>query len=194
MLRTALLTALILVIAIGGGASSVWYTLDRQDGFEAVKIGGWTAFPEIGTPEADPYSQARTARQGILTLGRAEGISFIAQYDSSGERLRQSCSYIFEGSFPPARFWTLYAADENLSALDSHARRPSALHSYEVLREAENGVSIATGPHPAPGNWLMIRGAGAMLLVLTLYDTSIASSTGVADVDLPRVTKVACDA
>jgi hypothetical protein len=107
MLRTALLIALILVIAVGGGASSVWYTLDRQDGFEAVKIGGWTAFPEIGTPEADPYSQARTARQGILTLGRAEGISFIAQYDSSGERLRQSCSYIFEGSFPPARFWTL---------------------------------------------------------------------------------------
>jgi hypothetical protein len=40
----------------------------------------------------------------------------------------------------------------------------------------------------------MIRGAGAMLLVLTLYDTSIASSTGVADVDLPRLTKVACDA
>lgn len=194
MLRTALLTALILAIAIGGGASSVWYALDRPDGLEAVKIGGWTAFPEIGTPEADPYSQARTARQGILALGRAEGISFLAQYDSSGERLRRTCSYALEGHVPPARFWTLYAADDNLTALDSHTRRPSALHSYEVLRKTENGVSIAIGPHPASGNWLKIGGAGAMLLVLTLYDTSIANSTGVADVDLPRLTKVACDA
>lgn len=194
MLRTAFLTALFLVIAIGGGAASVWYALDRQDGFETVKIGGWTAFPEIGTPEADPYSQARTARQGILALGQAEGISFIAQYDSSGERLRQGCSYSFEGHVPPARFWTLYAADDNLSALDSHKRRPSALHSYEVLRQPENGVAIAIGPHPAPGNWLMIQGSGAMLLVLTLYDTSIANSAGVAEVDLSRLTRMACDA
>lgn len=194
MLKTAFLTAVFLVIAIGGGTASVWYALDRQDGFEAVKIGGWNAFPEIGTPEADPYSQARTARQGILTLGQAEGVSFIAQYDSAGERLRRGCSYSLEGHVPPARFWTLYAADENLSALNSHMRRPSALHSYEILRQPENGVLIAIGPQPAPGNWLIVGGSGAMLLVLTLYDTSIASSAGAADVDLPRLTKVTCDA
>lgn len=194
MFRTVLFTALVLVIAIGGGASSVWYALDRQDGIDAVSIGGWTAFPDIGTPDADPYSQARTAREGILTLGRAEGLTFIAQHDTSGDRLRQDCSYRIEGRIPPARFWTLYAADETLSALLTQARRPFALHSYEVLRGPDNMVSIAAGPHPAPGNWLMVRGAGTMLLVLTLYDTSIASSTGIADVDLPHVTKVSCDA
>lgn len=195
MFRTILLTALILVIAIGGGASSVWYVLDRQGGgIDALSIGGWTAFPDIGTPDADPYSQARTAREGILTLGRAEGISFIAQQDTSGDRLRQNCSYRIEGSMPPARFWTLYAADEALSALHAQSRRPFALHSYEILRGPENTVSISVGQHPAPGNWLMVRGAGSMLLVLTLYDTSIASSTGIADVELPRVMKAACDA
>lgn len=194
MFRTAFLTALTLVIAIGGGAASVWYALDRQDGFEAVKIGGWTSFPEVGTPDADPYSQARTARQGILALGRAEGISFIAQYDSSGQRLSRSCSYTLAGHVPPSRFWTLYAADENLSALDPHTRRPSALHSYELLREPDNTVSIAIAPHPHPGNWLMMKGEGAALLVLTLYDSSIATSTGAAEVDLPHLTRVACDA
>ncbi|MGB3391700.1 MAG: DUF1214 domain-containing protein [Pseudaminobacter sp.] len=194
MFRTVLLTALILVIAIGGGASSVWYALDRQDGIDALSIGGWTAFPDIGTPDADPYSQARTAREGILTLGRAEGISFIAHHDTSGDRLRQDCSYRIEGNIPPARFWTLYAADAALSALRAQTRRPFALHSYEILRGPENIVSISVGRHPTPGNWLMVTGSGPMLLVLTLYDTSIASSTGVADVDLPRVTKVACDA
>ena len=54
MLKTALLALLTLTIAIGGGAASLWYVLDTQDGVGAVSIGGWTAFPDIGTPNADP--------------------------------------------------------------------------------------------------------------------------------------------
>jgi hypothetical protein len=33
-----------------------------------------------------------------------------------------------------------------------------------------------------------------MFLVLTLYDTTIASSTGIADVELPAITKSGCNA
>jgi hypothetical protein len=194
MLKTALFVALILVIAIGGGASSVWYVLDEQDSIDAVTIGSWATFPDIGTPHADPYSQAKTAREGVLALGRAEGVSFIAQRDAAGERLQRNCSYTIEGQFPPARFWTLYAADDKLTALRTHTRHPSALHSYELLRGPANIASVSVGQHPAPGNWLMVKGDGVMVLVLTLYDTNIASSTGLTDVQLPLVTKVACDA
>ncbi|MFU0506656.1 DUF1214 domain-containing protein [Pseudaminobacter sp. NGMCC 1.201702] len=194
MLKTTFLVALFLAVAVVGGGASVWYALDAQEGVGAVTIGSWTAFPEIGTPDADPYSRARIAREGVLTLGRAEGLAFIAQRDSRGDILRRNCVYRIEGSVPPARFWTLYAADANLSALKAKNGRPSALHSYEVLHRPRNKLIILAGRHPEPGNWLPLQGSGDMFLVLTLYDTTIASSTGIADVELPAITKSGCDA
>jgi hypothetical protein len=55
MLKTAFLTLLSLAIAIGGGGGSVWYALKIQDGVGAIRIGQWTAFPDIGTPAADAH-------------------------------------------------------------------------------------------------------------------------------------------
>jgi len=194
MLKTIFLVALTLAIAIGGGAASVWYVLNLQNGVGAVTIGDWTAFPDLGTPDTDPYSKARVAREGILTLGRAEGLAFVAENDSSGAELRRGCSYTVQGTVPPSRFWTIHAADEGMNVINGLKQRAPALHSYEMLREQDNSVSIAVSRTPAPGNWLAVDGTGKMFLILTLYDTTIASSTGVADVKLPRIIKVGCNA
>ncbi|WP_353642152.1 DUF1214 domain-containing protein [Mesorhizobium sp. WSM2239] len=193
MLKTAFLTLLTLVIAIGGGTASLWYVLRAQDGVGAVTIGGWTAFPDIGTPNADPYSKARVAREGILSLGRAEGLAFAVERDADGALLRRECSYRIEGSTPPARFWTLYAADGAGRAIKAVDGRESALHSLELLRQPDNSFVIAVSSRPAPGNWLTVSGSGAMRLVLTLYDTPIADSTGIAEVELPLVVEAGCD-
>ena len=97
---------------------------------------------------------------------------------------------------PPARFWTLYAADaERLRSSSRTSCAPSALHSYELLRQPDNsrrhhGRRAAR----SPGNWLALSGAGPMSLVLTFYDTPIASSTGVADIELPQILKAGCNA
>ena len=84
MFRTVFLTLVTLAIAIGGGAASVWYTLRAQEGIGAVTIGNWTAYPSMGAVDADPYSKARAAREGILALGRAEGLAFFSNRDSNG--------------------------------------------------------------------------------------------------------------
>ncbi|MDH6230075.1 hypothetical protein M2281_000647 [Mesorhizobium soli] len=194
MFKHSFLVALTLAIAIGGGTASVWYALQIPDAIGAVSIGEWTAFPDIGTSDADPYSKAKVSREGVLALGRAEGLSFIAQRDASGAELRRGCSYTIEGTVPPARFWTLYAADETMSVIAGPEGRAPALHSYEMLRQPDNSVSISVGRHPAPGNWLAVSGGGKMFFVLTLYDTTIASSTGITNVELPHIVKVACDA
>ncbi|CCV05149.1 conserved exported hypothetical protein [Mesorhizobium metallidurans STM 2683] len=194
MLKNALLTLLSLAIAIGGGGGSVWYALKTQDGVGAIRIGQWTAFPDIGTPAADPYSKARVAREGVLALGRAEGLSFIAERDSGGEQLLRQCTYTIEGGFPTARFWTLYAADQSLGVVQTGRARLAALQSYQVLRQPDNSVIISVGSRPAPGNWLLTEGAGRMYFVLTFYDTPIASSTGLSDVTLPRILRVGCNA
>ncbi|TPN83103.1 DUF1214 domain-containing protein [Mesorhizobium sp. CU2] len=194
MLKTAFLTLISLAIAIGLGGYSVWYALNAQDGVGAIRIGQWTAFPDVGTLAADPYSKARVSREGVLALGRAEGLAFVAERDEGGEPLKRECAYTIEGSYPTARFWTLYAADQSLGVIGTGKPRQAALQSYEVLRQPDNSVVISVGDRPAPGNWLFTSGAGKMYFVLTFYDTPIASSTGLSDVTLPRILKAGCNA
>ena len=194
MFRTAFLILIVLAVAIGGGAASVWYALRSQEGIGAVEVGGWTAFPNIGTGDADPYSRARTSRDAILTLGRAEGLSFVAQRDSGGDPLLRQCTYTIEGFVPPARFWTLYAQDEAKTAIPSGRARQSALQSGQLLRMPDNSVSITADANAQPGNWLALSGSGAMSLVLTLYDTTIAGSTGLSGLDMPQILKAGCHA
>ena len=129
MFRTVFLTLVTLAIAIGGGAASVWYALQAQEGIGAVTIGNWTAYPNMGAPDADPYSKARVAREGMLALGRAEGLAFFANRDSGGDTLSRKCSYVIEGATPPARFWTFYAADRSLAVLAGDGRRKPAANS-----------------------------------------------------------------
>jgi len=194
MLKTAFVIFVVLCISIVGGGASVWYTLKANERVGAVTIGEWTAFPYIGTPDADPYSKARVAREGLLALGRAEGLSFSANSDATGEALRRECAYRIEGPVPSARFWTLYAIDTAGGVIRAGERRPGALHSNQLIRRIDNSVSIAAGAHPAPGNWLALSGAGPMTFVLTFFDTPIASSTGAADIVLPSIIKAGCDA
>lgn len=194
MLKVAFLVLVALCVSIIGGGASVWYALKANEGIGAVTIGEWTAFPYIGTAEADPYSKARAARDGLLALGRAEGLSFSAQSDSSGEALRRECAYRIEGPVPAARFWTLYAADPTGSVLHAGERRTAALHSNEIIRLRDNEVTISASTHPAPGNWLALYGAGPMMVVLTFFDTPIASAGGTTDIGLPSIVKVDCNA
>jgi len=194
MLKTAFLILVVLSISIVGGGASVWYTLKANESVGAVTIGEWTAFPSLGTADADPYSKARVAREGLLALGRAEGLSFSAQRDSNGDALRRECSYHIEGPVPPARFWTLYAADPAGVVIQAGSRRSSALHSNQLVRLADNSVAISAGRHPSFGNWLALSGEGPMTLVLTFFDTPISSSTGAGDIVLPSIVKAGCDA
>jgi hypothetical protein len=194
MLKNVLLTLFAIAIAVGLGGGSVWYALDARSGVGAIRIGPWTAFPDIGTPDADPYTQARTAREGVLSLGRAEGLTFVADTDSGGAPLRRECAYSIDGGFPTARFFTLYAADASLDPIDTGKPRRAALQSYQILRRPDDTALISTGGHPLPGNWLAVTGTGPLYFVLNFYDTPIASSTGLSDVKLPAIRKAGCNA
>lgn len=193
MFRTIFLTVVMLVVALAGGTASLWYALENVEGMGALQIGAWTAYPDYGTSAADPYSQARIARDAELVLGRAEGLTFVAAADSAGHALRRNCAYTIEGPVPSTRFWTIYAADAAQRPLGAGSARSSALHSYQLLRDADDGFFIAMGRDPSPGNWLPVTGAGALRLVLSLYDTAIASSSTIADIRLPAITRSGCD-
>ena len=193
MFKTVFLTAITLAIAIGVGAGSVWLALDRDFGLDAITVGEWTAFPERGTPDADPYSKARFSREADLALGRAEGVSFVARVDSAGQLLRRECDYDIRGSYPAARFWTLFARDSDGHLIEPGNGRAAALHSYALLREGDNTIATTVSRQASPGNWLALSGDGTFQLVLTFYDTATASGARIGDIDLPRITRVHCN-
>src|SRR5690242_21408741 len=115
MLRTVLPIFVALSIAIVGGAWSVLYALEHGFGLESLSVGSWHAYPSLGTPDASAYAKASVARQGDLPLGQAEGLVFEATEDASGAALARDCTYRIAGDLPPARFWTLYAADPSMT-------------------------------------------------------------------------------
>lgn len=193
MIKTIFLTALTVAIAVAGGAASVWMVLDADIAFDTVAVGGWTAHPRRGTADADPYARARFSREADLALGIGEGLVFTASRDAEGEPLSLACTYRLEGEMPAARFWTLHAREPGGAIAARPGARPPALHSYALLREADSSVATTISRHPAPGNWLAVAGDGPLVITLTLYDTAIASSARVADIELPRVTREDCD-
>lgn len=193
MLRSFLLTITTLAIALGVGAGSVWYALDRDFEFGTITIGSWKAFATRGTPEADPYSKARFSREADLALGSAEGITFIARQDDNGAPLHLHCAYRIAGPLPPARFWTLHARDASGKVIHAPGTRAPALHSYALLRDGDNNVATTVSRHPSPGNWLAVEGSGEFSLVMTFYDTAMASGARITEIELPQITQVGCD-
>ncbi len=63
-----------------------------------------------------------------------------------------------------------------------------------MLRERDGRFSVIVSPSVQPGNWLpMPEGDGSIRLVLRLYDTPVAASTGVLEREgVPSITREDC--
>lgn len=192
MFRVPFLVAISLIIAFGGGILSTFAALEATEGFGAIKIGVWEAFPEAQTIEADPYAKSHRADAGKLLYGTAEGLSFSAAVDGSGQRLAGDCRYRLTGTVPPSRFWTLYAADAQGNLLDDPSGRPVALNSRTLLHGPDGGMDIAVAASAQTYNWLAVPPTGNFKLVLTLLDTPVAGSTGLIDIKMPEIQKTGC--
>ncbi|ANH03524.1 MULTISPECIES: DUF1214 domain-containing protein [Shinella] len=194
MFRTPLVIATALAVAFGLGILSSIYALRATVGFGAIALGPWTAFPTAQTVDADPYAKAHRARDGKLLLGSAEGLTFTAATDSANRTLVENCRYEIRGITPPARLWTLHAADRNGNPLeDARPGLPTGLNAWSVLRGADSTFSIRIASSATPGNWLAVpEGRAPFLLVMTLLDTPTAGSSGVIDLAMPGITRLDC--
>lgn len=195
MIRTALLVLLTLVIAICGGAASVAFVMERDVKLGAVRVGSWTAYPDAGSSTADPYALAEAAVEGILPLGRSEGLSFSAQNDDAGNALRAECVYRLTGETPLARFWTLRSEPHDYATAIRVTNAPAhgTLQSRAVMRGADNSMEITVGPEPAPGNWVRTEGEGRRRLVLTIYDALVQGGPLSETMQMPSITQVSCN-
>lgn len=191
-MRFLFLLAVSLSIALGLGAWSAEYALRQSADLGTEQVGPWLANPLAGSIEADPYSKARLAKIGNLTLGVGEGIVFRASRDSVGETLRRECAYRLKGQTPLARVWTLAAFSQDGRLVAPGDGRPGWLVSRGLMRAEDNSVEIGVGIFAQPGNWLALSGSGAFVLALTLYDTPASTSSGLGDLDMPTLVKTGC--
>ncbi|ACA15644.1 protein of unknown function DUF1214 [Methylobacterium sp. 4-46] len=197
--RTGTVGLVVYALALGGGlglASANWATRGRYP-FGGVALNAWTAWPRIGSRDADPYVRAIHARTGEIPIALGEGLLLTAREDDAGQRLSPGCSYRIAGATPPARAWTL-TAERRRPAAAPAAEGPvprRGFTSTEVLRDQSGRFAITLSPSVQPGNWLPTPpGEGALRLVLRLYDTPVAASTGVLEREgVPSITRLGCD-
>jgi len=174
-----------------GGALS-WYSIQSNNGFGALNIGQWTAWPAAGSTSADPYTKAKVAAEGEVPLGAAEGLTFNAITDQDGNKLLLNCQYQLEGQTPPARLWTLSAHRMNGQSVLNENGNAVKIISQSILREPGGRFIIRTGPKLVSGNWLKTSGPEPFQLVFRLYDSPITSTSGIVDPEMPSLELLEC--
>ena len=164
--------------------------LDRGSG--SVVAGPWHGAPRDGTMDVDPYTLAATDRSGLLPLGAAEGLTFVAQTDREGAPLTSACDYAVGGSMPPTRYWTLTLLTPQGFPVANAAER-YGFTSAEVLRTESDRVTIIVGPNARSGDWLPTGRAKTYALMLRLYDTGLSTVGTVFDAaSMPNIAKLGC--
>lgn len=192
MFREILPILLSLAIALLGGIFMTDEITQKFEGFGDLQIGTWTAYPGAGSPNADPYARARAARTGRIALGSAEGLVFTAKNDSEGQPLSAACRYMIQGKTAAARAWTLRITDEQFFPVSSTEDDAQTAHSGSVLRKQDGSFAIEVSPSPSSGNWVQSVGSGERVFVITLYDTSVATTAGISDFTMPAINRISC--
>lgn len=179
-----------LIIAIPSGFYGSAYIFKYFDGFSHLNIGQWQATPLIGTHEADPYAKAHRLQHNNIPLGSAEGLKFEAWRDNEKHLFNSNCTYKIIGTLPIARFFTLYAIDENFLLIDGNAPYPSRLNSDDLILLNNDDVEITISAYAQPGNWLYIPKNKKFGLALTLYDSPIDSENGLVTPLMPAINRI----
>ncbi len=190
---TAVLVVYALLLALGLGLGSTYLILNSDPPFGRLRIGPWTAWPALGSADADPYMRAILAQRGAVPLAIGEGLGFTAVTDSEGRPLDSACTYRVGSGAPAARFWTFSIYDQNGQLPKTELGR-SSFTSAEILRDQQDHFTIALSRGLQDGNWLQLPGSGNFSIVLRLYDTPGAAGTGLNESVFPTIQRVECGA
>lgn len=180
----------IFVFSILLGVLSIDYTLNSFNYFGRFTIGAWSAYPQVGTSNTDPYTRARAAKRGDISIGNTEGLIFKIWQDNYGRPLQPHCHYLLKGHIPKTRLFTLYTADKSLKPYISSKAIPFELYTNNTNYESDGTLRINISPTPQTGNWLATVSQKEFGLILTLYDTSIISATPLQKLIMPSIEQI----
>lgn len=186
----ALFFILALIIGSSSGLGLTWIMSARENGFGALNIGSWRAWPRSGTLDADPYARAGYARSGELPLGNSEGITFTSGSDDAGRAIDGRCVTKISGKLLAARFWTLTIYDGRGRLIEN----PSARYGFtsaEVVYGTDGDVEIWLAPRAHSGNWLPTGESERIVVAIRFYDTPTGAARSQA-VEMPKIMREKC--
>lgn len=157
--------------AVAIGLGSAWWVLRKVTwSGTVVKVGAWTGSTLTGSPDADMYTRARVALEGLLALGRNETMYYRANTDDSGRLLHSKCTYRIEGLPPSARWWSITAYADDFFLFDAPNQQYS-LNGTTAQLDAAGRFVLSTGPSAQQGvHWLPTPGDRGLVLTLRLYN------------------------
>lgn len=185
--------AVLVPAAVLLGLGTAWYMVQAGTRLSTRTIGPWVAWTGAGRPEAEPYTRAHIALNGVLPVSSTSEIAFRAKTDSDGGRLTSGCDYaVAMEDFEP-QWWNLAVFDGS-GALVANAAERYAFSSGSAMREPDGRTLIAVARDARPGNWLPSGRSNRIVLVLTIQDASWAAAihNGGAPKVMPRIVRTGC--
>jgi hypothetical protein len=185
--------AVLMPAAVLLGLGTAWYMVQAGTRLSTRSFGPWVAWTGAGRPEAEPYTRAHIALNGLLPVSSTSEIVFRAKADSDGSRLTSGCDYaVVMEDFEPA-WWNLAVFDGSGGLVPNAAER-YAFTSGAAMREPDGRTLIAVGRDARPGNWLPSGRSNRVVLVLTIQDASWAAAIhdGGAPKAMPRIVRAGC--
>ena len=182
------LASLLYLGAVALGLGSAWWVLRKADWTAtAVKVGPWASSTLVGSTDADMYTRARVALEGLLALGRDESMYYVARHDDAGRPLRSDCSYRVEGLPPPARWWSVTAYDDDLFLFEAPNRQYS-LNGSTARLDPSGRFALVTGPKAIQDwHWLPTPGQRGLVLTLRLYNPASELQAAPARLQPPSI-------
>ncbi|MFZ1105523.1 MAG: DUF1214 domain-containing protein [Hyphomicrobiaceae bacterium] len=193
-LKKALLNlALFLGVSLGGGLTTAWYMIEAGSRLSTRTFGPWVTWVAAGRPEADPYTRAHVARNGLLPLSSTAVLTFKAKTDSRGTQLSSACDYaVIMNDFDPT--WWALAVYDGQGRLIANAADRYAFNSSTAMLRVDGGTVINLSRDARPGNWLPTGRSNRIVLVLTVQDASWATAIhdGGNPRSMPQIVRSAC--
>lgn len=177
--------------AVALGLGSAWWVLKEAPWLgSSVTAGAWKTNLRAGSTDADMYTRAAIALNGLLALGRDETMYFVATHDDTGVSLRAQCRYRVSGLPPQARWWSITAYADDLFLFDA-PNQAYSLNGDTAHLDKQGQFAFTTGPAATDdSHWLPTPGQGGLLLALRLYNPEPALQAAPASLLPPRVTRL----
>jgi hypothetical protein len=186
--------AVLMPAAVLLGLGTAWYMVQAGTRLSTRTFGPWAAWTGAGRPEAEPYTRAHVALNGLLPVSSTSEIAFRAKADSDGSRLTSGCDYaVVMEDFEP-QWWSLAVFDGNGRLVPNPAERHGFM-SGAVMREPDGRTLVTVALDARPGNWLPSGRSNRIVLVLTIQDATWAAAIhdgATLKGPLPRIVRTGC--
>ena len=179
-------------IALTLGLGSAWRAVNHGFFASANRYGPWALWFREGTGEADPYTIAHVARQGVLPITASSELVFTATRDSGGSHLTGNCTYEIRGLSVPALWWDIAAFKANGEVMPSKTGR-AGFSSANILAAPDGSFKVRLSPDVQPGNWIPAQRGDRIILRLSILrplnpDHLLASGNEI----LPEIALLEC--